>query len=98
MPNYDYECDKCGVFEKFQWMNADPLKECPTCKGSVKRLIGSKFGFVKDSWVPGWYEHIDVNPIKIESKAHLKHECEKRGLYAKGISKRKSIGKGITWR
>jgi putative FmdB family regulatory protein len=46
MPNYDYECKKCGVFEIFQNMSAKPLDKCPTCKGKVKRLIGSGAGFI----------------------------------------------------
>lgn len=46
MPNYDYECKKCGVFEVFQTMTAKPLSECPTCKGKVKRLIGAGAGII----------------------------------------------------
>lgn len=42
----------------------------------------------------GWYEHIDTNPIYIESKAHLRRECEKRDVIAKAIMKPKSQGKG----
>ena len=42
MPTYDYKCKKCGYkFELFQTMTADPMKECPKCKGEVKRLIGT---------------------------------------------------------
>lgn len=47
MPTYDYECSKCGYkFEKFQNMNAKPLTECPKCKKSLKRLIGSGAGII----------------------------------------------------
>ena len=28
------------MFEVFQSMNDEPVKTCPECKGSVKRLIG----------------------------------------------------------
>lgn len=42
MPTYDYECTKCGCgFEKFQPITAKPVKKCPGCGGSVKRLIGT---------------------------------------------------------
>lgn len=42
MPTYDYECTECGhEFEEFQSMTAEPLKQCPKCKGKVKRLIGA---------------------------------------------------------
>lgn len=45
MPTYDYKCTKCGyTFELFQSMNAEPEKECPKCKGLVKRLIGTGAG------------------------------------------------------
>ena len=49
MPNYDYECKKCGKrFEVFQSMNAAKLTECPvaTCGGKVKRLLGSGGGIL----------------------------------------------------
>jgi putative FmdB family regulatory protein len=45
MPTYDYKCTDCGnLFELFQPMNAEPVNECPKCKGSVKRLIGAGSG------------------------------------------------------
>lgn len=39
MPTYDYECAKCGRFEAFQKMSDRQFETCPTCGGSVKRLI-----------------------------------------------------------
>jgi len=54
MPTYDYECEKCGIFEIFQSIKDDALKECPTCGGPVKRLIGTGAGLIfKGS---GFYE------------------------------------------
>lgn len=41
MPTYLYECNNCGRFEEFQKITADPLTECPQCKGEVKRIIGA---------------------------------------------------------
>lgn len=42
MPNYDYQCISCGyTFEEFQKMTDEPLKECPQCHGTLKRLIGA---------------------------------------------------------
>jgi len=47
MPTYEYECEKCGItFEKFQSMKDDPIKKCPECDGSVRRLIGAGAGFI----------------------------------------------------
>ena len=45
MPTYEYKCMKCGyLFELFQTMTAEPVKQCPKCKGEVKRLIGPGMG------------------------------------------------------
>lgn len=47
MPTYEYECRECGFrFEKFQNMTDEPIKECPECDGSVKRLIGAGAGII----------------------------------------------------
>lgn len=47
MPNYDYECEKCGyTFEIFQKMTDAKLTKCPKCKGKVKRLIGAGTGII----------------------------------------------------
>jgi len=45
MPTYEYKCNKCGnLFEVFHPMNAEPVKKCPKCGGTVKRLIGAGAG------------------------------------------------------
>lgn len=49
MPNYDYECEKCGKrFEIFQSMNDAKLTDCPQpgCGGKVKRLLGTGGGII----------------------------------------------------
>lgn len=47
MPTYDYKCKKCGFqFEVFQSMTDEPLKQCPTCKGELVRLIGAGAGLI----------------------------------------------------
>ncbi len=46
MPTYEYECRKCGRFEHFQRITDEKLKRCPTCKGTVKRLLGSGAGII----------------------------------------------------
>ena len=41
MPTYEYECQRClHTFEQFQPITAQPLKNCPKCKGHLRRLIG----------------------------------------------------------
>ena len=46
MPTYDYECAKCGKYEKFQKMSDEPMKTCPKCGGKVHRLIGGGSGII----------------------------------------------------
>lgn len=47
MPNYDYECQKCGhTFEVSQKMTDKPLSKCPKCEGKLKRLFGSGAGII----------------------------------------------------
>jgi len=56
MPTYEYKCENCGhEFERFQSINAKPLRKCPACgKNRVKRLIGLGAGVIfKGS---GFYE------------------------------------------
>ena len=55
MPNYDYECEKCGkIFEAFQSMKDKAFETCPESSccmetwghGKVKRLLGTGAGLI----------------------------------------------------
>ena len=47
MPTYEYECTECGYrFEAFQMMSDEPLTECESCGGAVKRLIFGGTGVI----------------------------------------------------
>lgn len=47
MPTYEYECTVCGhTFEKFQFIKARPVKDCPTCGKKVRRLISAGAGLI----------------------------------------------------
>lgn len=52
MPIYEYKCSECGVFEMTQRITEDPLEECPTCQGEVKKLISNTSFQLKGT---GWY-------------------------------------------
>lgn len=40
MPIYEYECEDCGYrFERHQSVASGPVKRCPHCGGSVRRVI-----------------------------------------------------------
>ena len=67
MPTYDYKCTLCNhTFEFFQPMSAEPLKECPECKGNLKRIIGTGAGPIfKGS---GFYQTDYKNTKKSDTK------------------------------
>jgi putative FmdB family regulatory protein len=47
MPTYEYECRSCKHrFEEFQNINDDPIKFCPKCGKSVRRLFGGGMGII----------------------------------------------------
>lgn len=53
MPTYQYQCRDCGhAFEQFQKFSDDPLTDCPSCEGSVQRVIQNVGVVFKGS---GWY-------------------------------------------
>lgn len=53
MPTYEYECTTCGnQFEREQKITEEPLKDCPKCGNSVKRVISGSSFVLKGS---GWY-------------------------------------------
>jgi len=53
MPIYEYECFLCGrKFDRIQRVNDPPVKECPYCSGSVRRLLGVPALQFKGT---GWY-------------------------------------------
>jgi putative FmdB family regulatory protein len=40
MPTYVYRCDECGVeFDRFQHFSEEPVRVCPECRASVRRVI-----------------------------------------------------------
>jgi putative FmdB family regulatory protein len=47
MPTYEYECKVCrNKFEFFHGMNADPIKECPNCGGTLEKKISAGTGLL----------------------------------------------------
>lgn len=41
MPLYEYQCEKCGRFERIVKFSDPPLAACPTCDGPVAKLFSS---------------------------------------------------------
>lgn len=47
MPTYEYQCKKCGLmFERFQNIKEEPIRECPECSSPVKKLISAGAGII----------------------------------------------------
>jgi putative FmdB family regulatory protein len=47
MPAYEYQCRDCGGhFERRQKMSEPELSSCPSCNGSVQRLISGGAGAI----------------------------------------------------
>lgn len=76
MPTYEYECTSClHRFEAFQQMKDEPLKNCPKCKGKVKRLISLGAGFILKG--PGFYATDYKKPaaVKKPDTCGNSHSC-----------------------
>ena len=53
MPIYEYRCEDCNhEFERMQKFSDPPVEACPTCAGSVQKLISRSAFHLKGS---GWY-------------------------------------------
>jgi putative FmdB family regulatory protein len=52
LPLYEYECPKCGVFERMQKFSDPVLSTCPTCDRPVEKLLSPPAIQFKGS---GWY-------------------------------------------
>lgn len=53
MPIYEYECTSCGkVTEVMQKFSDAPLTTCPSCGGSLRKLISLSTFHLKGT---GWY-------------------------------------------
>ena len=65
MPTYSYRCSACAnQFDQFQKFSDDPLTDCPTCGGEVRRVIQPVGVVFKGS---GWY--ITDNRPKSEAES-----------------------------
>ena len=53
VPLYEYECGACGHrFEKIRKYSDPPVKKCPKCKGTVRKLASAPAIQFKGA---GWY-------------------------------------------
>ena len=52
MPLYEYECPRCGLFERMQKFSDPILTACPTCEKPVEKLVSAPAIQFKGT---GWY-------------------------------------------
>ncbi len=53
MPTYEYACDSCGHrFDVRQSFSDEPIRDCPVCGESVRRVVYPSGVIFKGS---GWY-------------------------------------------
>lgn len=81
MPVYPYRCLECQHKDDLvlTYEESQKPRTCPKCgKQFVKDW--SRFTSGIEIFKPQWFEHIDINPIFIESRRQLHEECKKRGL------------------
>ncbi len=86
---YEYECGKCKHrFERIQKFADPPLKECPACKGRVRRVLSSPAVHFKGS---GWYAtDYAVQSKSADSADHAEKKTEKKAEKKKSAEPAKS--------
>ncbi|MBO0692699.1 MAG: FmdB family transcriptional regulator [Acidimicrobiaceae bacterium] len=73
MPTYEYACKACGQhIDVFQSFSDDPLTECPSCGGELRKVFGNIAISFKGS---GFYK----NDSRAESNGHRSSSNGKGG-------------------
>jgi putative FmdB family regulatory protein len=86
MPLYEYQCFVCeSRFERIQKVADDIIKDCPSCGGRVRRLLGVPALQFKGS---GWY----VNDYG-KGNGRSKTEAERTAGNGNGEAKKASESK-----
>jgi putative FmdB family regulatory protein len=84
MPIYEYQCLKCSKkFEVMQKISDDPLSECRSCGGELKKLITSTSFVLKGE---GWY-------VTDYPSADRKKAMDAKKSASSGKGKKKEKGK-----
>jgi len=93
MPIYEYECRACGArFERRQSVHDEPVKECPRCRGHVRRVI-HPVGVIFNA--PGFYitdsrpKAGTVDKEKVDKGEVDKGKGDKEGVGKAGVDKEK---------
>ena len=94
MPTYEYACRACSEhLEVVQSFKDDPLKECPNCRGELRKVfapIGIAFkgsGFYKTDSRPAPKEKSGSKAEKSETKSSDSKPAEKKSSDSSSSSK-----------
>lgn len=76
----DLKCRSCNWISRDVWMRrgGDPLPTCPKCASPQDRHFEASAKV--HTFREGYYDNIDMEPIWIKDKKHLKRELTQRGL------------------
>ncbi|MEY2476157.1 MAG: hypothetical protein QOG87_1472 [Actinomycetota bacterium] len=103
MPTYEYACRACDEhLEVVQSFRDDPLKECPNCKGELRKVfapIGIAFkgsGFYKTDSRPAPKEKSSASSSSSESKSESSGKSDSKSSESKAASSGKSEKKSET--
>jgi hypothetical protein len=79
---HNYECMTCENVFEIAVPDVNYFVECPKCGQNAKVTFDWGKCNSIDVFKPYWEDNIDLQPVYIESKAHLAQECAKRDLKA----------------
>jgi len=83
MPIYDYQCT-CGFkFETFQSVEKRKQARCPKC-GKPASLKFNPANVIPQIFTPYTDEHIDDEPVFIETRQQKKDILKRKGLVESG--------------
>ncbi|MCK5505791.1 MAG: zinc ribbon domain-containing protein [Thermodesulfovibrionia bacterium] len=77
MPIYEYECQSCTeVIEIWQSLSEAPVESCPSCEGTLKKIISmSSFQLKGGGWFADGYSNSPAS--KSDSKKAPSPSCPK---------------------
>lgn len=98
MPTYEYKCRQCDTrLEAVQSFSDEPLTECPTCGGPLRKVFSSVGVVFKGS---GFYRNdsrsVSANGKSDEAAAKAESSSSKSGIKADSKSESKSEAKSET--
>jgi putative FmdB family regulatory protein len=94
MPTYRYRCADCGnEFDQFQKFAEEPLTVCPSCEGTIRRVIQPVGVVFKGS---GWYIN-DSRPSSSSSNGKdAKSEKPESGAKPEAVESKSSNDEAST--